>query len=185
MVRTRAELFDDDTTGLDAPVLVLFALATNPPRQGAAAALITSLISDCAELEPVPRLIAFTPLTGLRAALIGLVDDDDAWSAHLATHPDIDGATLRHQICDALAIDTLSGPLPEPLRSWLVDAATRFADAPSFAAGAFHRGRGARLASVCEAADPGDADAMWVRVLFDYGEGQKKRRHRPKSVPSV
>jgi hypothetical protein len=186
--RDRAELFADDTTGLGAPLVVLFALATNPPRLGAAAALLGSLMDDCAELAPMPRLLAFTPLTGLRAELIRLVDDDEAWSARLAEHPDLDSETLRQQVRTALAADALTEPLPEPMRSWLAAAASRYAESPGFAAGQFHRSRGAENIGVCEGADPNDPDAMWVRVLFDYGQTQelerhKKRRHRPKSVP--
>lgn len=185
IVRARSELFADDSTQLGAPFLVLFALATNPPRLGAGAALLSSLMADCAQLDPMPRLLAFTPLTGLRAELIRLVDDDEAWETRLATHPQIDAAELREQVGAALAIDTLEEPLPEPLHSWLIGTATRFAESSSFAAGEFHRARGGVLVETCAAADPDDSDAMWVRVLFDYTETQKKRRHRPKTVPPV
>ena len=178
MIRARDELFTDDST-LGAPLLVLFALATNPPRLGAAAALLEALTADCAQLDPVPRLLAFTPLTGLRAELIGLVDDDAGWRAQLADRPDIDGDRLRQQVRDALAVDRLGGALDEPLRSWLIDVASDFADADTYAAGEFHRARGAELIGVCEAADPSDPDAMWMRALFDYGRVQQKRRHRP------
>lgn len=184
IIRARAELFADDSTALTAPILVLFALATNPPRLGAAAALLEALASDCAQLDPVPRLLAFTPLTGLRAELIGLVDDDAGWRAQLIDRPDIDEILLRQQVRDALAVDERARPLDEPLRSWLLDVASDYADSDAYAAGEFHRGRGAELIGVCEGADPGDPDAMWMRALFDYGQVQKKRRHRPTPVPS-
>lgn len=183
IIRARGDLFADDSTTLGAPILVLFALATNPPRLGAAAALLEALSDDCAQLDPVPRLLAFTPLTGLRAELIALVDDDAGWQAQLEDRPDIDADQLRQQIRDALAVDALTGSLEEPLRSWLVDVASDYADSDSYTAGEFHRARGAELIGVCESADPGDPDAMWMRALFDFGQVQKKRRHRPKSAP--
>ena len=177
--RERAEMFADDTSVMGAPIVVLFALATNPPRLGAAAALLTAIIDDCAQLDPTPRLLAFTPLTGLRAELIRLVDDDEAWEACGG------GDEVRAQVRDALAIDSLESPLQEPLRSWLVEAAETFADSNTFAAGEFHRNRGATVIGICEGADPNDPAAMWIRALFDYGEPQKKRRHRPKTVPPI
>ena len=173
LVRSRRELFSEDGPALaDAPMLFVYALATSPPRLGAGAALLRSASDACAGLSR-PELIAFSPLTGLRARLIRLVDDPAAWEEMAAASGagGVDTELLRTELLDLLARSTMPDFMPEPARSWLAAEARVFAASKDYTVGNFHRARGAKLTGVADGGDPKDSDAMWARAYFDYGHG--------------
>jgi hypothetical protein len=161
--RHRRELFDDAAPIIErADVVVLYALATNPARLGAGAALVKAARNQSRRSGRSPRLIAFSPLTGLRARVIRAVDHEAA----LGERPD--AALLREQLSDLLALSLLPPHVPEPARAWLAAEAETFSTDPSYKVGGFHRHLGATLIGVCELADEVDSDAMWARALFEY-----------------
>ncbi len=165
--RARAELFADEAaTQQGSSLMVLFALATNPARLGAGALLIRHLLNDCGQTSPHARLIAFSPLTGLRARVIRMVSDDTAWEE--ASAGAADPELLLAQVQTALDQNEASSPLPEPLRGWLGEQARQFAQSRDYVVGRFHRAQGASLIGVAHGADPRDSDGMWARGLFDY-----------------
>src|SRR5690606_14456002 len=128
----------------DAPCVVVFALATSPPRLGAGAALLRDLRRRTGTGQAPARLVAFSPLTGLRARVIGLVDDEEAWREHVASRPGLAGPeALREQLLDLLARDTLPDFVPEAAQSWLAAEAREFARSPTYVVGNFHRSMGA------------------------------------------
>lgn len=160
----RRELFDDGGPVFErAPTVVIYALATNPPRLGAGGALIRAARLECRTRAPSPRLTAFSPLTGLRARVIHAVDDPGA----LAAAADHD--RLREQLSALLALAVLPPHVPEPARSWLAAEARLFAVSPRYKVGGFHRHMGAELGGVADLADEVDSDSMWARAHFDYG----------------
>lgn len=167
VVRSREQLFESGAAP-GGPMLTVFALATNPPRLGAGSQLLAALRGDCRRHTPASRLLAFSPLTGLRAAVITLVDDEERWQQLLVAQPELDGPRLRAQIHGALARDRAPRVMPEPLRSWLAAEARAFAASPGYAVGRFHLSQGATLLDVCDHADSRDSDALWARALFDY-----------------
>lgn len=169
LVESRAELFAEDASAQGAPFLIVFALATNPPRLGAGSLLLQALRGDSRRSSPPSGLLAFSPLTGLRAAVIGRVDDPRRWAEAVAEHPDLDAEALREQVLEALARDRAFDETPEPLATWLAGEARAFAASPGYTVGRFHQSQGGSLVRVCDRGDPRDSDAMWARALFDYG----------------
>jgi hypothetical protein len=175
MVRHRRELFDEKGPELSrADMLMIFALATSPPRLGAGVKLLEAVKEEAGGHDPPVRMMAFSPLTGLRARVIRLVDDDDAWRENLADHADLagEGEILREQVLDLLPRETLPDFLPEPASSWLSAEARSFARSTEYGVGNFHRSMGATLVGVADGGDPKDSDAMWARAYFDYGAAE-------------
>ncbi len=171
LVRHRRELFDEAGPQLGASPLVMpYALAASPPRLGAGASLLRAVVADSAALASPARVVTFSPLTGMRARVIRMVDDGVAWAASASAHQGFDLAAARTQLLDLLEISTLPGELPEPARTWLAVEARAFAESNSYAVGNFHRRMGAALAGLTEAADREDSDSMWARAYFDYGD---------------
>ncbi len=165
--RSRAQLFaDESVTQAGAPLMVVFALATNPARLGAGAHLVRHLLGDCAQSSPRSRLVAFSPLTGLRARMIAMASDFDFWNEGRCGVDDCE--LLLRQVQAALDHNESSRPLPEPLRSWLGEHARQFAQSNDYVVGRFHRSQGATLIGVAHGADPRDSDGMWARGLFEY-----------------
>lgn len=169
LVESRAELLADDAPAQGAANLIVFALATHPPRLGAGSLLLRAVQGDSRRFSPPPQLFAFSPLIGLRAAVIRRVDDPRRWAETLTEHPDLDGDALREQVLGALARDRAFDETPEPLATWLAGEARAFAASPDYTVGQFHLSQGAKLVGVCDRGDPRDSDAMWARALFDYG----------------
>lgn len=171
-VANRRELFAEDAPSLStAPMMMVYALATSPPRLGAGAALLKSASDACSGLSRHPQLVAFSPLTGLRARLIRLVDDEAAWTEAAAATEGIDTDLLRSELLDLLARATMPDFVAEPAKSWLAAEAREFAASEDYLVGNFHRSRGATLTGVADGGDPKDSDAMWARAYFDYGRG--------------
>lgn len=169
LVRRRAELFDPASPSMaDAPVVMPYAVAASPARLGAGAALLRATIADAAE-HGSPRVVTFSPVTGIRARVIRLVDDPPAWAEATAGLEGIDGTALRNQLLALLAHQQLPDIVPEPARTWLLAEGRRFAESREYAVGNFHRAMGAHLIGLTEAADPYDSDALWARAYFDYG----------------
>jgi hypothetical protein len=161
--RHRRDLFDDDGPIFErAERVVLYALATNPPRLGAGAALVKAARLEGRRSNRLAQLTAFSPLTGLRARVIRLVDDP----AGLEAHPD--ATALHEQLSALLALSLLPPHVPEPARSWLAAEAAAFAADPAYKVGGFHRHLDATLVEVADFADEVDSDAMWARANFDY-----------------
>jgi hypothetical protein len=170
LVRRRSELFSGPRPVLaNTPLVMPYAVAASPGRLGAGAALLRAVVADCAELPSGPRIVTFSPLTGIRARVIRLVDDPPVWRDALAAHPGIDGNRLRDQLLELLGHYVAPPEVPEPARSWLAAEFRSFAASPDYAVGNFHRAMGAELVGLSECADPGDSDALWARAYFDYG----------------
>ncbi len=170
LVRVRAEIFERDGPAVDeAPVLMPYAVAASPGRKGAGAALLRAILADAGALPSPPRVVTFSPLTGMRARVIRLVDDGAAWSASAAQHPGVNHALVREQLLALLGCEKLPDELPQPARGWLATEGARFAESPSYAVGCFHRAMGATLVGLTDGADPWDSDALWARAYFDYG----------------
>jgi hypothetical protein len=162
----RRELFDDSGPILErAECVVLYDLATNPPRLGAGRALVRATQLASRRASRIARLTAFSPLTGLRARVIRAVDDP------VGLGDRVDAALLREQLSDLLGLAVLPPHVPEPARAWLIGEARAFAIDPTYRVGAFHRHLGAELAAVAEFSDDVDSDAMWARANFDYRDG--------------
>lgn len=166
LVRTRAELFEADTPDLGAADVVMpYAVAASPGRLGVGRALIRACIADCAELASPPRVVTFSPLTGMRARVIRMVDGVTPLDPRGIAEP----AVLREQLLGLLAVGELPDALPEPARTWLAAENRVFAASTEYAVGNFHRAMGASLVGLTEGADPSDSDALWARAYFDYG----------------
>jgi hypothetical protein len=174
LVQRRAELFDPEGPAPGESDLIMpYALAASPPRLGAGVGLLRAVLEDVAALDGhagrSTRVVTFSPLTGMRARLIRLVDEGAAWARAMKQHPGVDGDLLRGQLFDLLANQRLPESMPEPARSWLVAESRRFAESTDYAVGNFHRQMGAHLVGLTDGADPDDSDAMWARAYFDYG----------------
>jgi len=161
--RTRDELLHGHTSAETGSVghafVVPFAIATNPTGLGSGAALINALANDCDDLPSCPRLVTFSPLTGLRARVIRAVDED----------------TIGEQVRDELRFLLRSRRYPaQPPRladAWLHREAQQLATSDDYAAGKFHRATGGTFLGVAPRADRDDCDAMWMRAYFDYTNG--------------
>jgi len=172
IVTTRAELFDRNGPRWGETELVMpYALATSPPRLGAGARLLRDFLNDCRELEPTPRAVAFSPLTGMRARVIRIVDQGwtETQQAIADAAPALDASVLREQLLDLLAAGRLPEEIPEPAATWLEVENAEFAKSSEYSVGNFHRSMGAVLTGLAERADPDDSDSMWARAYFDYG----------------
>ncbi len=172
IVRTRSELFERTAPRWGETDLVMaYAMATSPPRLGAGARLFSDFLDDCRALERTPRVVAFSPLTGMRARVIRIVDE--GWSevaqALGEAAPELDAGELREQLLELLAAGRLPAEIPEPAASWLSSESERFAASSEYSVGNFHRSLGAELHGLAERADPDDSDSMWARAYFDYG----------------
>jgi hypothetical protein len=170
LAQQRAELFDPDGPALGASDVVMpYALAASPGRLGAGTKLLRAIVADCHALSRAPRVVTLSPLTGMRARVIRMVDDAQVWTRLRADQPDVDCEMLRDQLLDLLGRGLAPEVLGEPSRSWLSSEARSFAEDDTYAVGNFHRGMGASLVGVCDSADARDSDAMWARAYFDYG----------------
>jgi|GEM_PF-5808986 len=136
--------------------MVLHALACHPTGIGAGRALVDAIRHDCAELPSCPRLITFSPLTGLRAQVIRAADDP-------ATPSDV-----RAGLSATLHTRRYPAAQPAAVAAWLRDTANTFASSANYAAGRFHRATGGCLEHVFAHADSDDCDAMWMRAVFQY-----------------
>lgn len=168
LVATRGELFAGTPAPPPIDRLLLYALATSPARLGAGAMLVRALNADCRNLRDAPALVAFSPLTGMRARVIRLVDDSHAWAMRSAENPAVDNDRLRDQLLALLSLETMPSALDEPVTSWLANEAKAFARSPEYVVGNFHRAMGASLREVVTRADSCDIDALWARAYFDY-----------------
>ncbi len=170
LVRVRSEIFERSGPSLEeAPVLMPYAVAASPGRKGAGAALLRAILDDAAALPTPPRVVTFSPLTGMRARVIRLVNDGAAWAEASAQHPGVDHALVREQLLALLSCEKLPDEVPQPARAWLAAEGARFAESPKYAVGCFHRAMGAALVGLTDGADPWDSDALWARAYFDYG----------------
>jgi hypothetical protein len=169
LVQSRHQMFEDSAPSLsNADTLMVFALATSPPKLGAGALLMRAAIYDCREYSPPPRAVAFSPLMGLRARVIGKADDEQAWK-NVAAEVGDDADRLKEQLSDLLARSKRPDFGAEPAKSWLAAEARTFAASEAYTVGNFHRSMGAPLAGVPDEADSSDSDALWARAYFDYG----------------
>ncbi len=146
-------------SGRPPDLMVPFAIATNPTGLGAGAALIRDIGNDCDELPSRPRMVAFAPLTGMRARVIQTADDPRS------------PANLREQLRFLLRSAAQPATIPSSVESWLQDQADSYAASTRFMAGNFHRATGAELIGIAASADPDDCDAMWMRAHFAYSNG--------------
>jgi hypothetical protein len=172
VVRARAELFDRSAPRWGETDLVMaYAMATSPPRLGAGAQLFRDFLDDCRALDRTPRVVAFSPLTGMRARVIRIVDQrwPETEEALGKASPVVDPAQLRDQLLDLLAAGRLPDEIPEPAGGWLMAESERFAASVEYSVGNFHRSMGAELTGLALRADPDDSDSMWARAYFDYG----------------
>ena len=167
-VRKRSELFEQPVGFSSAAVVMLFAIATNPARVGAGAQLVRDLAIDCSRLPGGPRLVAFSPLTGLRARLMRLCDDRQAWSAALSELPGVFSDELREQLLALLDQGDAPDAVSHPARAFIASQAQKFVESDDYRAGAFHRSMGANLVGLAELADPRDGEAMWYRAFYEY-----------------
>ena len=133
-----------------ADTLLVFALATHPARLGAAAALMRAMST----LSGDKALVAFSPLTGLRAQMILLADKS----------PD------DEELAGMLQASTMPGQATDHFADLLRKQSQRFARCKNYAIGNFHRHMGAKLVAVGVGADPKNCDAMWTRANFKYPE---------------
>jgi hypothetical protein len=170
LVERRDQLFALRPTARDGVTHVMpFAVAANPGRIGAGRAVLRGLLADCAAWSPPPRVTTFSPLTGLRALVMGCVHDARALRQTLVAEPEIDRERLRDQLDAVLETPCHPAAIAEPARRWLARRAELFAGSDGYAVGAFHRAMGAALSGVVERGDGTDADALWWRAWFDYG----------------
>ena len=148
IIPTRSQLVQKAVAGSEADTLVVFALATHPANLGAAAALMKAM-SVYAEEK---RLVAFSPLNGLRARLIKLASSKP------------EDPELSKMLC---ATDMPVGA-SKKFDSLLRSQGQVHASCNTYLVGNFHRHMGARLVDVGVGADPANSDAMWSRANFEY-----------------
>lgn len=163
-VGRRALFAADAPSWGDADTINVYALATNPGGLGAGRALMEAARREAAERA----LVAYAPLTGLRARIIQLVEDPDTWTTATAHLTDVPRASLARQLGDLLVRTTAPDLLDEPAMSFLAAEARAFAAGGGSQVGRFHRHMGAELAGVDDVGDPSDCDAMWARGHFRY-----------------
>lgn len=144
---------------------VQYALATNPGGLGAGRALVEAAKQQAGNV----KLVAYAPLTGLRARIIHDVDHKDRWNEIATTMTESDASTLLRQLTDLLARDTLPDFVDEPAASFLRAEAEEFAEATNYRIGAFHGHMGAKLVGVDLGGDPSESDSMWARAYLEYG----------------
>lgn len=161
----RRDLFNRKGQGWGASKYALqYALATNPGELGAGRALMDRARREAAGAT----LVAYAPLTGLRARIIQVVDDSNTWAAVAGKLSEQDAATLLRQLTDLLARDTLPDFIDEPAATFLKTEAREFAQSQAYRVGNFHRHLGARLIGVDDGGDPSESDSMWARAYLEY-----------------
>lgn len=161
----RRDLFSKDSKGWGAsPFVIQYAIATNPGGLGAGRAL-----QEAAKAEAgTSTLVAYAPLTGLRARIIQIVDDPSHWKAVASSLSDADASALLRQLTDLLAHDSLPDLLDEPAASFLRAEARNFAEQAAYRVGEFHRHMGAKLIGIDDGGDPSESDSMWARAYLEY-----------------
>ncbi len=161
----RRDLFTQVSKGWGAsPYVIQYAIATNPGGLGAARALLQASQSRLQN----SKLVAYAPLTGLRARIIEIVDDPEAWSRVANEYSDVDASSLQRQLTDLLAQETLPDFLDEPAKGLLTSEALAFAGQAAYRVGEFHRHMGAHLIGIDDGGDPSESDSMWARAYFQY-----------------
>ena len=143
---------------------VQYALATNPGGVGAGRALITAAKAEAGSA----KLVAYAPLTGLRARVIQVVDDEATWRMVAATMSDNDSKVLLRQLTDLLARDTLPDFVDEPAATFLATEARAFSETSRYRVGEFHRHMGATLVGIDTGGDSSESDSMWARAYLEY-----------------
>lgn len=162
---SRRDLFTLASKGWGAsPYVIQYAIATNPGRLGAGRALQEA----AQQAAGTGKLVAYAPLTGLRARIIQVVDDPDAWAAVASGFSESDASSLQRQLTDLLAHDSLPDFLDEPASSFLKAEARAFAAQPVYRVGEFHRHMGASLLGINDGGDPSESDSMWARAYLQY-----------------
>tara|TARA_R110002096_G_scaffold143328_4_gene299244 strand:- start:11414 stop:12178 length:765 start_codon:yes stop_codon:yes gene_type:complete len=162
----RRDLFMQAGKGWGAsPYVIQYAIATNPGSLGAGRALQNAAK---AATDASSTLVAYAPLTGLRARIIQIVDDPATWSVVASGFTESDASSLQRQLTDLLAHDSLPDFLDEPALSFLKAEARAFAEQPGYRVGEFHRHMGAKLVGIDNGGDPSESDSMWARVYLQY-----------------
>ncbi len=168
-IRQRHELFEESGPSVgSSSSIVIYSIATSPPGLGAGAALIKAIKNASRALRPAPSLIAFSPLTGMRARIIGMVDDAATWSVATKDLGEEPAAVLRQQLFELLAPAQQPETVPQSARVWLSQQAHLFASSDAYRAGSFHRSMGAQLVGIAEAGDDSDGESMWMRAYYEY-----------------
>lgn len=159
----RRELFNKAGQGWGAsPYVIQYAIATNPGRLGAGRALQEAARAATGTYS----LVAYAPLSGLRARIIQVVDDPVTWKAIASSFSASDAPALQQQLTDLLAHDTRPDLVDKPATSFLTAEARAFAAQPSYRIGEFHRRMGAKLVGVDDGGDPSESDSMWARAYL-------------------
>lgn len=160
----RGSLFNNDNAWGNAPMVVAYGLATNPGGLGAGRALCEAAAKEAGGAQ----LLAYAPLTGLRARIIQVVDDAEVWAAASSSLSEGQATLLKSQLTDLLGRDTVPESLEEPAVTFLQGEAREFATSERYRVGQFHKHMGGRLAGVDDASDPSESDSMWARAYFEY-----------------
>ncbi len=161
----RRDLFVSGARGWGAEAYAIqYALATNPGGLGAGRALLTAAKSEVGSA----KLVAYAPLTGLRARIIQVVDDQDTWNKVALKMTADDAKVLLRQLTDLLARDTLPDFVDEPAASFLSQEATAFSETASYRVGEFHRHMGATVVGIDNGGDSSESDSMWARAYLEY-----------------
>lgn len=161
----RRDLFGSKGQGWGASnYAIQYALATNPGGLGAGRALITAAKAEAGNA----KLVAYAPLTGLRARIIQVVDHEETWKGVAATMSEEQAKVLLRQLTDLLARDTLPDLVDEPAASFLSAEARAFSESTRYRVGEFHRHMGASLVGNDEGGDPSESDSMWARAYLEY-----------------
>ena len=161
----RRDLFTSGARGWGVEAYAIqYALATNPGGLGAGRALVTAAKTEAGSA----KLVAYAPLTGLRARIIQVVDDQNTWDAVASAMSAEDAKVLMRQLTDLLARDTLPDFVDEPAASFLSKEADEFSSTTSYRVGEFHRRMGATLVGVDNGGDSSESDSMWARAYLEY-----------------
>lgn len=161
----RQSLFSDTAKPWDeSEFVVQYGLSTNPGGIGAGRALVEL----CKKEAGKKRLIAYTPLVGLRARIIQVVDHSQVWEESSRNVCTEDRDLLREQLAELLAWEHLPTQLADPAGQFLKSEALKFAEGASFRLGDFHRHLGARLVGVDFGGDFQESDSMWTRAYLEY-----------------
>lgn len=161
----RRDLFSRKGQGWGASKYALqYALATNPGNLGAGRALMAHARREAGNAI----FMAYAPLTGLRARIIQVVDDQATWAQVASGLAAQDANTLLRQLTDLLARDTLPDFVDEPASSFLKAEAREFARGAAYRVGNFHRHLGATFLGIDDGGDPSESDSMWARAYFQY-----------------
>ena len=160
----RRDLFNRAGKGWGgSPYVIQYAIATNPGGLGAGRKLQEAARAQAG----AAKLVAYAPLTGLRARIIQIVDDPTHWQSVARDLSDADASSLKRQLTDLLAHDSLPDFVDEPASSFLSAEARKFAEQPAYRIGKFHRHMGAELIGVDDGGDPSESDSMWARAYLE------------------